>query len=78
MNSYTENEKFHIAREHLLKKQMERNGLDKKMISIQDGAIKNIITYYTKEAGVRELERKLGEICRKAANSPPAAPGCPG
>lgn len=67
VNSYTENEKFHIAREHLLKKQMERNGLDKKMISIQDGAIKNIITYYTKEAGVRELERKLGEICRKAA-----------
>lgn len=67
VNSYTENEKFHIAKEHLLKKQMERNGLDKKMIAIQDGAMKNIITYYTKESGVRELERKLGEICRKAA-----------
>ena len=67
VNSYTENEKFHIAKEHLLKKQLERNGLDRKMISIQDSAIRNIITYYTKEAGVRELERKLGEICRKAA-----------
>ena len=67
VNSYTENEKFHIAKEHLLKKQLERNGLDRKMISVQDSAIRNIITYYTKEAGVRELERKLGEICRKAA-----------
>ncbi|MDO4463459.1 MAG: endopeptidase La [Bacillota bacterium] len=67
VSSYTENEKFHIAKEHLLKKQLERNGLDRKMISIQDSAIRNIITYYTKEAGVRELERKLGEICRKAA-----------
>lgn len=67
VNSYTENEKFHIAKEHLLKKQLERNGLDRKMISVQDSAIRNIITYYTKEAGVRELERKLVEICRKAA-----------
>ena len=67
VSSYTENEKFHIAKEHLLKKQLERNGLDRKMISVQDSAIRNIITYYTKEAGVRELERKLGEICRKAA-----------
>lgn len=67
VNSYTENEKFHIAKEHLLKKQFDRNGITKKMLMIQDGAIKNIITYYTREAGVRELERKLGDICRKAA-----------
>lgn len=67
VNSYTENEKFHIAREHLLKKQLERNGITKKMLTIQDSALKNIITYYTKEAGVRELERKIGDICRKAA-----------
>lgn len=67
VNSYTENEKFHIAREHLLKKQMARNGITGKMLSIQDGALKNIITYYTREAGVRELERKIGEILRKAA-----------
>lgn len=67
VNSYTENEKFHIAKEHLLKKQLERNGITKKMLMIQDGALKNIITYYTKEAGVRELERKIGDICRKSA-----------
>lgn len=67
VNSYTENEKFHIAREHLLGKQMEKNGITKQMMSIQDGALKNIITYYTKEAGVRELERKIGDICRKSA-----------
>lgn len=67
VSSYTENEKFHIAREHLLKKQMARNGITGKMLSIQDGALKNIITYYTKEAGVRELERKIGDICRKSA-----------
>lgn len=67
ISSYTENEKFHIAKEHLLKKQMARNGITNKMLSIQDGALKNIITYYTKEAGVRELERKIGDICRKSA-----------
>lgn len=67
VNSYTENEKFHIAKEHLLPKQMERNGITSSMLSIADGAIKHIITYYTKEAGVRELERKIGDICRKAA-----------
>lgn len=67
VSSYTENEKFHIAKEHLLQKQMEKNGITKKMLTIQDGALKNIITYYTKEAGVRELERKIGDILRKAA-----------
>ncbi len=67
VSSYTENEKFHIAKEHLLTKQLEKNGLNKKMLSIKDGALKSIITYYTKEAGVRNLERKIGEVCRKAA-----------
>lgn len=67
VNSYTENEKFHIAKEHLLAKELHKNGLDKKMLSIQDSALKSIITYYTKEAGVRNLERKIGDICRKAA-----------
>lgn len=67
VSSYTENEKFHIAKEHLVKKQMEKNGITRKMLSIQDSALKNIITYYTKEAGVRELERKIGDILRKAA-----------
>lgn len=67
VNSYTENEKFHIAKEHLLAKQMKKNGLTKQMISIQDSALKSMITYYTKEAGVRDLERKIGDVCRKAA-----------
>ena len=67
VNSYTENEKFHIAKEHLLAKELHKNGLNKKMLSIQDSALKSIITYYTKEAGVRNLERKIGDICRKAA-----------
>ena len=67
VNSYTENEKFHIAKEHLLSKQLKKNGLTKSMLSIRDSAVKNIITYYTKEAGVRNLERKIGDICRKAA-----------
>ncbi len=67
VNSYTENEKFHIAKEHLIKKQMARNGITNKMFSIQDGALKNVITYYTREAGVRELERKIGDILRKSA-----------
>jgi len=67
VSSYTENEKFHIAKEHLLKKQMEKNGITREMLVIQDGALKNLITYYTREAGVRELERKIGDILRKAA-----------
>ena len=67
VNSYTENEKFHIAKEHLLAKELKKNGLDKTMLSIKDSALKSIITYYTREAGVRSLERKIGDICRKAA-----------
>lgn len=67
VNSYTENEKFHIGKEHLLGKQMKKNGITRKMLTIQDSALKSMITYYTKEAGVRELERKIGDVCRKAA-----------
>ena len=67
VNSYTDNEKFHIAKEHLLKKAYEKNGLGDGTLSITDGALKAIIEGYTREAGVRELERKIGEVCRKAA-----------
>lgn len=67
VSSYTENEKFHIAKEHLLQKTYKRNGLSSGRISISDGALKAVIAGYTREAGVRELERKIGEICRKAA-----------
>lgn len=67
VSSYTANEKFHIAKEHLLKKEYAKNGLLSKQIHINDAAIKKIIQSYTKEAGVRELERKIGQICRKAA-----------
>jgi len=67
VSSYTANEKFHIAKGYLLKKQYEKNGLTTKQISINDAALKKIIGAYTREAGVRELERKIGEICRKAA-----------
>ena len=67
VSSYTENEKFHIAKEHLLKKQLVANGMDKGKLKIADRALKDMICYYTKEAGVRELERKIGTVCRKAA-----------
>lgn len=67
INSYTENEKFHIAREHLIAKQMEKNGVVQGQITISDSALQKIIISYTKEAGVRGLERKIGEICRKVA-----------
>ena len=67
VNSYTENEKFHIAKEHLLHKQMEKNGITGRWLSVSDSALKAIISSYTREAGVRELERKIGDICRKAA-----------
>lgn len=67
VSSYTENEKFHIGKEYLMKKVMEKNGLKGKELMISDKALSRIITGYTKEAGVRNLERKLGEICRKAA-----------
>ena len=67
VSSYTENEKFHIAKEHLVEKQKEINGLKKEQLSIADGALKKIIHSYTKEAGVRNLERQIAKICRKSA-----------
>ena len=67
VGSYTENEKFHIARNYLLGKQLERNGLTEKQVTFSDGALKKIIHNYTREAGVRNLERRIGDICRKAA-----------
>lgn len=67
VSSYTENEKNHIAKEFLVKKQMKKNGLKDKQLTISSKAIDKIILGYTREAGVRGLERKIGEICRKTA-----------
>ncbi len=67
VTSYTANEKFHIAKEHLWEKQLRKNGLKDTQLSISDNALKAVIDQYTKEAGVRNLERKLGTVCRKAA-----------
>ena len=67
VTSYTENEKVHIAKEHLLKKHMERHGIKSGQLMVQDKALEKIARNYTKEAGVRQLERKIGEICRKTA-----------
>lgn len=68
VSSYTENEKAHIAKEHLLSKQIARNGLKPEQLSISEHALEKLIRGYTREAGVRNLERKLGEIARKAAH----------
>ena len=67
VSSYTENEKFHIAKKYLIPKPLERNGLTEEMLSFSDKALEKIIHNYTREAGVRNLERRIGEICRKAA-----------
>lgn len=67
INSYTENEKLHIAREHLVPKQLKKNGLKEKQLSISKKALWKIARNYTKEAGVRQMERKIGDICRKSA-----------
>lgn len=67
VTSYTANEKFHIAKEHLAGKQYKKNGLAEGQLTISDSALKKIIEAYTREAGVRDLERKIGGICRKAA-----------
>ena len=67
VTSYTENEKIHIAKEHLVRKQLKKNGLKKGQLIIREEALSQVIRGYTKEAGVRSLERKIGEICRKAA-----------
>ncbi|MGN0316215.1 MAG: endopeptidase La [Fusicatenibacter sp.] len=67
ISSYTENEKFHIGREHLIPKQIRANGLNEEQLSISDEALEGIISGYTREAGVRSLERQIGRICRKSA-----------
>ena len=67
VSSYTENEKFHIGKNYLIPKQMERHGLTKKDLSVSGAALEKIIHNYTREAGVRNLERRIGDICRKAA-----------
>ena len=67
VNSYTENEKMHIAKEHLIPKQIKIHGLKKSQVSITDRTLEKIIMHYTREAGVRNLERRIGDICRKAA-----------
>ena len=67
VSSYTENEKFHIAMEHLIPKQLEKHGLKADQLTISKKAIWKMARNYTKEAGVRQLERKIGDICRKTA-----------
>ena len=67
ISSYTENEKFHIAKDYLVKKEIEKHGLKTSQCRINDKALREVIQFYTREAGVRELERKIAEICRKTA-----------
>ena len=67
VSGYTENEKFHIAKEHLIGKQLKKNGLKRSNLRINDSAIRAMISSYTRESGVRSLERRIGEICRKTA-----------
>jgi ATP-dependent Lon protease len=67
VNSYTQNEKLHIAMEHLLPKQMERHGMNEEQLQIRKQAIEQMISKYTKEAGVRQLEREIRKVCRKVA-----------
>ena len=67
VHSYTENEKYHIAKDHLVPKQLEKHGLTKKELQIKADGLREVISSYTREAGVRSLERKIGELCRKAA-----------
>ena len=67
VHSYTENEKFHIAKNHLISKQLEKHGLTKKDLQISADGLREVISSYTREAGVRNLERKIGELCRKTA-----------
>lgn len=69
IHSYTENEKLHIAQQHLIPKQIEKHGLTKEVLTISKGAIWKIARNYTKEAGVRQMERKIEEICRKVARA---------
>ena len=67
VSSYTENEKLHIAVEHLIPKQLGKHGLDASMLTFSKQAIGKVARHYTKEAGVRQLEREIGNICRKSA-----------
>lgn len=67
VNSYTANEKFHIAREHLVEKQLKKNGIKPEELEFDDEALRDIISFYTREAGVRGLERQIGAVCRKEA-----------
>ena len=67
VNSYTENEKFHIAKEHLVEKQLKKNGILPEELAFTDAALWEMIRSYTREAGVRGLERQIGAVCRKAA-----------
>ena len=67
VTSYTENEKYHIADQYLVKKQLKANGLTKEQVRIRKDAIMELIQHYTREAGVRTLERKIGDLCRKSA-----------
>ena len=69
VSSYTENEKVHIAKEHLIPKQKEKNGLEENQLYISDKALEMIVRGYTREAGVRNLERKIASVCRKAAKA---------
>lgn len=67
VNSYTSNEKFHIAREHLVEKQLGKNGISSEELEFTDEALRDMIRLYTREAGVRGLERQIGSVCRKIA-----------
>jgi ATP-dependent Lon protease len=67
LEGYTETEKFHIAKQYLVPKQLEMHGLKERKVSIQDSALRNLIRFYTREAGVRNLERMVGTVCRKVA-----------
>ena len=67
ISSYTDNEKVHIAVEHLIPKQLKKHGIKSEQLTISKGAVEKIVRNYTREAGVRQLERKVGEICRKSA-----------
>lgn len=77
LSSYTETEKFYIAKKHLWKKQLKKNGLTAKELKITDGALRALIAGYTKEAGVRKLEQKIGELCRRAVWNIDAAKEAP-
>ncbi|MBO5473971.1 MAG: endopeptidase La [Lachnospiraceae bacterium] len=67
VNSYTANEKFHIAKEHLVEKQLKKNGIKPEELEFTDDALRDMISFYTREAGVRGLERQIGAVCRKEA-----------